>query len=871
MTKPTANLVDAARSTRLTAEQALTWFDHNSDRIKHERPALLKEFRRFGRVAERLSVAAGRPMCVGVFGPSQAGKSYLISALARRGVAPLVARFDGVPEGLDFVRHINPEGGQESTGLVTRFSIRSISTPPGFPIALRLLSQSDLVNILANTYFFDCDRSAEEPLTAAALESVLSAAEAALGREARGGLDADAIRDIQDYAERQFRGEAALKALSAADYWDRAAELCPRLDAAGRAALLAPLWGFLEQFTRLFETLAAALSALGDPESAFCPLEALVNLGEAGIERRTDSIIDVNTLKGLAQPDAESLMVAAGGGRTAKLTRPVVTALVAELHVATSEKAWDFFDHTDLLDFPGARSRENIPDVRRFLGQPGALESLFLRGKVAFLFDRYCAEQELTAMLLCIGPSNQEVRTLPAIVKGWIDISHGPDPEARARNQTALFLLLTKFDAEFAEAAGQAEDSTQRWTTRLNSSFLDFFGKSHDWPQRWTPGEPFNNLFWLRNPNFKSKHILEYDADGAEIGIRTSETARIARYRQEFIDNPQVGRHFADPARAWDEAFRLNDGGIGFLAASLAPVCNPEIKLRQISERLRLLNDQMVERLERHFVSDDLSKRRETRRAAAVAIARHLARCAEAQRFGQLVRALQVDQNDLADVFLGLEARGNGHDGLFGRVVDAGELLAGLGIEADASQTARPRDRADIYADAVMLHWIEAARAVAETPGLCRYFQMPGPVMAEFIDEMVAGAQRLQVKDALATQLRPAVETRQPLHDVVAKLGLISANEVNRYVMWMGFDGLPEASRPIRPKTRRPIFAEEPDGDALALDPLPARFDQQFYEDWLRGFLVLVDDNASSLGGQSVNLEQNARLGGLIESLRAAA
>ena len=42
---------------------------------------------------------------------------------------------------------------------------------------------------------------------------------------------------------------------------------------------------------------------------------------------------------------------------------------------------------------------------------------MFLRGKVAYLFERYNVEQELTGMLLCIETSNQEVRTLPAMVK----------------------------------------------------------------------------------------------------------------------------------------------------------------------------------------------------------------------------------------------------------------------------------------------------------------------------------------------------------------------------------------------------------------------------------------------------------------------
>jgi hypothetical protein len=102
------------------------------------------------------------------------------------------------------------------------------------------------------------------------------------------------------------------------------------------------------------------------------------------------------------------------------LPRSEVTALIAELRIVISEQPWDFFQHTDLLDFPGARSREQIKDLPAFLETGDALQSLFLRGKVAYLFERYCAEQELTSMLLCIGPSNQEVKTLPEMVYDWI-------------------------------------------------------------------------------------------------------------------------------------------------------------------------------------------------------------------------------------------------------------------------------------------------------------------------------------------------------------------------------------------------------------------------------------------------------------------
>lgn len=118
---------------------------------------------------------------------------------------------------------------------------------------------------------------------------------------------------------------------------------------------------------------------------------------------------------------------------------------------------------------------------------------------MAYLFERYKTDLELTSMLLCIGPSNQEVQDLPAVINDWVSDAAGKTPELRQGRHTTLFLVLTKFDMEFEKKKGALDDET-RWSNRLHASLLDFFGKQHDWPEQWTPDQPFNNTYWLRNP-----------------------------------------------------------------------------------------------------------------------------------------------------------------------------------------------------------------------------------------------------------------------------------------------------------------------------------------------------------------------------------
>ena len=63
----------------------------------------------------------GRVNSVGIFGESQAGKSFLVSTLISDKNGNSTIQLGN--RKLDFIRDINPQGsGKESTGVVTRFS-----------------------------------------------------------------------------------------------------------------------------------------------------------------------------------------------------------------------------------------------------------------------------------------------------------------------------------------------------------------------------------------------------------------------------------------------------------------------------------------------------------------------------------------------------------------------------------------------------------------------------------------------------------------------------------------------------------------------------------------------------------------------------
>jgi hypothetical protein len=868
---------DLARQCSGTAEAAAAagrWFTDNAAEIRDEHASLRREFREFARAADTLARAVDRPMALGVFGPAQAGKSGLVSALASRSAGPLIADFDGVATGLDFLRQINPEGrGLESTGLVTRFTLRRRAAPPGFPVAVRLLSQADIVKVLGNIFFSDGDLgNAPTPDAARIAKRAERAVLAARSAAPLPGLGEDDVWDIQEYFERRFEGEPLVQTLGAAGYWALAAELAPRLPLVGRAALFSLLWGDAETLTALYVKLVEALERLSYAGEAFCPIEALVARSGEAFLRAADSVLHVRTLDGLRRDQAPAIDVCIASGAVAALQRPVLAALIAELHITMREPAWDFLDNADLLDFPGARRRRRAgaapadleADTAR--ADDGAedrplsgLPDLFLRGKIAYLFERYAAAQEMTALLLCLRPEPQDVPVLPAIAKEWIDLTHGPDPQRRKENETALFVVLTHFDQILQDGAGDAEESAARWSRLIEATLLGFLGESCSWPAEWTPGRPFDNCFWLRNPNARARALFDYDENGVETAIWPAKLAELARRQAEYLDNTLVRRHFHDPAAAWDEALRLGDGGVSRLAKAVAPVSDPQLKLRKIAADLDALRGAMRERLLRYYLSEDEAEQAESRRAAAREVVDNLLRCVGERRFGGLIRLLQSSSPALAEVFVTLV---NQRALPTGATIDH-TIRRRLGLPL-AAAAADVRDAADAYAGAALIHWIAGIRSLTDNPRICRHFRMAEKAMSLLVDELIAGASRLDLRHSIAERIRPTLRPHRSVMDQVAAPSLLAADSIGAFVASLGYDALPAAERPLRSGgAQGHVFEMPPPADRPDLGERPAGFDRRFCADWLEAYLDFVDRNVAG-AGRRFDVQQNARLGDIL-------
>jgi hypothetical protein len=855
-----ANEIDAL------AGRAVDWL---AGRPEHADPGLARALRRDARKARALREAAGRPVAVAVFGASQAGKSYLVSRLAAPLGRPLAARFGGTE--LDFLRDINPPGGQEATGLVTRFTIAAPPAPQDTPIALRLLSQTDVVKILANTFLEDFVMVDAAPPEPEALAAALRALEHDAAPAPQDGMTADDIEDLQDYFTRHFADRALSQALTPA-FWAKLADVVPRLPASRRAAAFAPLWGRLEPLTACCAAMLDTLRRLGFARDVHAGLDAL--------QPREHSIIDVRTLFSLGIPGGGTVsMRPASGGAVVAVERAIATGLVTEIVVPLAKRPWPFFDHTDLLDFPGARTREEIPDPGRFLSDPknpDRLGRVFLRGKVAYLFQRYNAEQEISAMLLCVGPSNQDVQTLPRMVDDWIGLTAGATAAERAGRACNLFLVLTKFDMEFEEKGGEDLASVQRWTTRMQASLTDFFGKAYSWPNEWVPGRAFDNSFWLRNPSVGFGAVFDYAPSAmrgepaVEIGVASRAEAAVRERQGAYLGAELVRRHFADPQRAWDEALRPNDGGISHLAASLAPVCDPSLKARQVMARGEILAAEIAGRLRPFHHGGDAAERVQQAQLRAKALVPALVACAQAQMMGPLLRALMVETERVGAVYWRQQNDASAGTALLGTSAgddDYGGLLGDL-LGAPAAADA-PRDAFDQLALLAVEDWEDHVRELAEDESAPAAFVLPRDALQALASELSQAARRLALAARIAEALRTRAGFQGRANATEAKQVAIVEEMLNRFVQCQGWEVVEPARRPRSPRGDRPVFLARPPGSAPPdLPERPTPYDLEFNTDWLLGLARLMEDNARSLDGANFDIAANAALGKILDGLR---
>lgn len=598
-------LIEQCNTIESVVEDGMNWVLQNADADKQK--VTLYNLKKFRRAARRYKKAIPKRPSIAIFGQSQVGKSYLVSNFAKTPEADsLEVLIPGTKERVDFIEKINPPGGgKEATGLVSRFTIKEDIKPGQQPYILKLFSQADIAKIITNGYMSDITHY-QYTIDREAVRKTLESARKKMAPSEMPGFDEDDVYEYKEYLNFKFRDHFIIKDLNNIGFWDDIAEIVPRLDAEKRWEIFEILWGKQVFFTDLFQRLSYGLAQIGFLPEVRCELAALTP--------QLDTILDVQRLREFySEANKPKVNLYNDTSLITTLDRSIVSALTAEAVLPLPLETADhpqraFLKDADVLDFPGARSRQQIPE-ETFEEKPNDDKLLvFLRGKVAFLFDRYNFNYEISTLLFCMDNKQPEVADLPQFLYEWIKTTHGGTPKAREDRERMLasivkqndidkliplLVVFTKFNIELAgnpatEKPGDLGPHNAKWTARVGANFADQMGISvgDKWIEQWDTRESFKNLFMLRDPKW-SKTVFEgVDQSGEETGIRPEYVQKMEDMKKSFLNHPDIIKHFHNPLEAWQESTSPNKSGTDYIIKYLTPTCSPLIKTEQIRSQI---------------------------------------------------------------------------------------------------------------------------------------------------------------------------------------------------------------------------------------------------------------------------------------------
>ncbi|WP_333870536.1 putative virulence factor [Kosakonia cowanii] len=867
------------------AGEAIEWINavrQDAPRLNTEADRLTINLRRSRNKARRLALAAAKPMTIGFFGLSQAGKSYLISALAAGENGKLETRLGG--KQLDFLTHINPPGGgKEATGLVTRFSRRQVGGDERWPVTLQLFSEIEMGKILANAFIHDFNQEKFDWQYDEGRISDLLNSLAKRRRPTRvAGISEDDVVSLWDYLSRHAEKSQSRLALH---YWPQAITLAPWLTPEDRGQLFSVLWGEVAELTEAYIRFAQTLHRLGGAQEVWAPLSTLVS-EENGLLVQRDSIMNVDMLERLNKETDICIEVCpvVEGQAAAPVTLSLaeLTALTVELHIPLVASTREpLFETVDLLDFPGYRGRlgvESMDDTRRAVNneESNPLAQLILRGKVAYLFERYTENQEMNVLVVCTASTKQsDVKEVGGVLDEWIRYTQGADAEARGRRLPGLIWALTMFDLRISQGLSQEEAILrQSWGLggMIKMAMTERFGQ-YKWMQEWQRGQAFNNTFLVRKPRQQTPFIRI--SDGNEAAFSEENLPQLQLMRKTFLEDEAVNRYIASPDEAWDAMLELNDGGMRRMADYLSTVARPEVKLERIAEQLQEIRDELIEGGLGNWYQPD----GEEDAAKKAQIARDILDVLKKRSgmHGELLLRLVPTRRDLQALYLQqttLPVQEEAPEEL--DIFDIG-VGAAFGAEAPAATT---YSHEIAFAHQSVQHWINHLRGLSESPALLNYINLPRPIIDALADELITALLRLRIEEKLVEAMTNTEQAGVLLEQMVDRQVSRILHVMGDFITWLGYLEMPAAKRPTRLNMPDQHIFTRPsqcdsvvwkDDERLArLTPQQLNYTAMFIIDWLVGLESLITENAGHSAGREISVAQNEKLGAIIRQIQTS-
>lgn len=881
--------------------EGLKWLKDNKPEQYEQSFFTMVDGRR--RLLRQLNALTENP-AIGAFGESQTGKSYQINTLLNRTDKAFRIRSKEHPEGVGFVDAINPIGDdREATGVVTRLT--SFKRNPAryneqYPVIVKLLRPGQIVSILSSGYFgniLDYTTYSDEELRQ--ISDRIHKAYSGRPEVPDTALTEDDILDIKSYLASYM--SAPTQGLRRSRYFETVTRIIRRVPASEWVNVLKYLWHENEAISDLFCRLVADLERFGFAPEVYVPLETVMHGGE---NKRT--IMSVACLNGLDEPDwsLTSPVFVPVEGNPANLrevcTMPTcdICAVSAEVIFKIDQEYLDETLHygydrnrdtepghlptssyhklaptvdksllsdTDLLDFPGARSPEQQDEANCRKGErdksgQSVLVKLFLRGKIAYLFNHYSESHMMKVLMFCHHHKQSEVKNLHILLDQWVRRNVGSTSEERMATLrrtggiSPLMLVATKINIDMTYKDISSFNSetavNNRWEDRFRTVLLDAVlnWTNADWFKNWSgQGQSFKDTYLLRsfaycactgqgNGMFEGYNV-ETSSPERELAMKPDYYRLL---RRTFVANPSVRELFFDPELAWDVATTLNNDGALYIIERMGKVARAASEIR--TEQMKRERDNIMVKvraiLEAEYDSDNEAEKLLQSIDTVANLRWELdASCTDdGYYFGHLLQALQVTEveclsvvhklvngtdmnntlNNMKEYQLIRKRCGNFAgcptlDDKWQKLMraygwrtreQAADNLAkrGINVELLFTEMLRPKTNQVFIADHIMDLWREKLRSEELMNTFTGDDSFNPVLMKDLLKTLIDSAERLHLADILAEKIRSEVSIANIAMVKESLVADMMASVINGFVNDFGYSLL---SSELKDKARK--------------------------------------------------------------------
>lgn len=635
----------------------------------------IEQFKEYRRKLLKIRKALGGNCSAAAYGESQVGKSYLMSSLLSSSDHPFVIENDG--HEYSFIDELNPSGGNtakiESTGVITRFTIQKSDRKLGNHIKILNLSVVDIILLLTDSYYNDIKIDLDTALSVDAINRELEEM-SILWQEKRTRhqiITEDDIKDINDYIKEVIGNNAA--AVCQSGFFRTIAPVIQYIPYDKWIDVFSLLWNKNPEINRLFTVLMSSYKKLDFQQEVCVPFKAL--LREKGTLLKIEWLDTVCGVQNDAGTDEVYTDVYDVEGHLicSNFSKGELSALIAELtfelpeSIATDRK---FLKDMDLLDFPGARSREKFKEKEISTVLPKMLR----RGKVAYLFNKYSRSLQISSVLFCHHNDQKAEPTLGETINSWIEENIGINPKERANmlrstnGISPLFFIATKFNIDLertkTDKSGNNEALDKHWN-RFDKVFPEII-EPNSWLDEWSMESngrisSFKSIYPLRDFYWSNKNgVFNGYVDGiikspeTSVHIHADYSDYFDRLKDSFLRHKFVRRHFSDPERTWSEVATINNDGSKAIIRDLDSIASvlDNARRERYRDQLEVLKKDLMNSLQVFYEPEDVESRNKRVRLIAGDIRRSLMQTVATNPavFGRILDRLMVTPEAIKNI-----------------------------------------------------------------------------------------------------------------------------------------------------------------------------------------------------------------------------